>query len=95
LDLVKKNEKEEGEQIEYFDADLVNSEGLILQTNRNISFSREINMVTTIFYNSYDEDEEEFTEEEGEDTDCEDPEYGNLDLKYMKNRVRHYLRITQ
>jgi hypothetical protein len=52
-------------------------------------------MVTTIFYHSYDEDEEEFTEEEGEDTGCEDPEYGNPDLKYMKNWVQRYPRITQ
>jgi hypothetical protein len=52
-------------------------------------------MVTTIFFDSYDEDEEEFTEEGGENTDCEDPEYGNPDLKYMKNRVQQYLRITK
>jgi hypothetical protein len=45
-------------------------------------------MVTTVFYNSYDEEEEEFTKEEGEDTDSEDPEYGNPELKFMKNRVQ-------
>jgi hypothetical protein len=31
-------------------------------------------MVTSIFYDSYDDEEEKFTEEEGEDTDSEDPQ---------------------
>jgi hypothetical protein len=52
-------------------------------------------MVTTVFYNSYDEEEEEFTKEEGEDIDCEDPEYGNPELKFMKNRVQQYPSITK
>jgi hypothetical protein len=52
-------------------------------------------MVTTVFYDSYDEEEEEVTEEQGEDTDCEDPEYGNPDLKYMKHQVQQYPRVTQ
>jgi hypothetical protein len=52
-------------------------------------------MVTTIYYDSYDEEEEDFTEDEGEDTDCDDPEYGNPDLKYIKNRVQQFLRITK
>jgi hypothetical protein len=52
-------------------------------------------MVTTVFYNSHDDEEEEFTKEEGEDTDCEDPEYGNPDLKYMKSWVQQYPRITK
>jgi hypothetical protein len=52
-------------------------------------------MVTTVFYNSYVEDKEEFTEEEIEDTDCEVPDYGNPDLMYMKNQVQQYPRITK
>jgi hypothetical protein len=58
-------------------------------------------MVTTIFYDSYDKEEEDYTEEEGEeegeDTECDDPEpeYGNPDLKFMKNRVQQYPRITR
>jgi hypothetical protein len=38
----------------------------------------QVNMVTTIFYDSYDNEEEKFPIEEDEDTDSEDPEYGNL-----------------
>jgi hypothetical protein len=45
-------------------------------------------MVTTIFYDSYDKEEEKFPEEEDEDTDSEEPEYGNPDLKFMKHRVQ-------
>jgi hypothetical protein len=52
-------------------------------------------MVTTVFYDSYDEEDDDVTEEEGEDTDCKDPEYGNPDLKFMKNRVQQYPRITK
>jgi hypothetical protein len=52
-------------------------------------------MVTTVFYDSYDEEEEEFSKEEVEDTDCEDPEYGKPDLKYMKNRDQQYPGITK
>jgi hypothetical protein len=51
--------------------------------------------VTTVFYDSYEEEEEDFTEEEGEDTDCEEPEYGNPDLKFMKNRVQQFPRIIK
>jgi hypothetical protein len=52
-------------------------------------------MVTTIFYDSYDEEKENFTEEEDQDTDSEDPEYGNPDIKYMKHRVQHFPRIDK
>jgi hypothetical protein len=90
LDLIKEIEKEEGKQIAYFDADLVNSEGLIFKIDRDNSNSHDVNTVTTVFYDSYDKEEEEFAEEEGEDTDCKDPEYGNPDLKFMKNRVQQY-----
>jgi hypothetical protein len=62
--------------------------------DRDNSNSHQVNMVTTLFYDSYDKEEEDFTKEEGEDTDCEDPEYGNLDLKFMKNRVQQFPRIT-
>jgi hypothetical protein len=72
LDLVQKIEKEEGKQIAYFDADLVNS----------ISVLQEINMVTTLSFVS-DNETEEFKDEQGEDTYCDDPEYGDTDLQYM------------
>jgi hypothetical protein len=52
-------------------------------------------MVTTIFYDSYDEEEEKITEEEEEDTDSEDPEYGNPDLKYMKHRLQQFPRVDK
>jgi hypothetical protein len=52
--------------IAYFDADLVNSEGLIFKIDQDNGKSHQVNMVMTIFYDSYDE-------EEGEDTDSEDP----------------------
>jgi hypothetical protein len=48
-----------------------------------------------VFYDIYDEEEEEFSKEEREYTDCKDPEYGNPDLKFMKNRVQQYPRITK
>jgi hypothetical protein len=83
----KRDREEEGKQIAYFDADLVNSEGLIFNIDRDNCNSHQVIMVTTIFYNSYDKEEEDFTEEEGEDTDFDDPEYGNPDLKIMKIRV--------
>jgi hypothetical protein len=57
LDLVKEIKKEEGKQIEYFDADLVNSEGLIFKINRDNSNSHKINMVTTVFFDSYDKED--------------------------------------
>jgi hypothetical protein len=52
LDLVKEIEREEGKQIVYFDVDLVNSNELIFQIDRNNSISHKINMVTTIFYDT-------------------------------------------
>jgi hypothetical protein len=52
-------------------------------------------MVTTIFYDSYVEEEEKFTKEESKDTDSEDPEYRNPDLKYMKHRVQQFLRVDK
>jgi hypothetical protein len=73
LDLVKEIEKEVGKQIAYFDAYLVNSEGLIFKIDKDNSDSHEINMVTTVFYDSYDEEDNAFTKEEGEDIDCKDP----------------------
>jgi hypothetical protein len=94
LELVKEIKREEGKQIAYFDADLVNSDGLIFQIDRNNSISHEINIVTTVFYDSYDE-EEEVADKNGEDSDFEDPEYGNPDLKFMKHRVQQYPRVTQ
>jgi hypothetical protein len=94
LDLVKDFEKGEGKEIAYFVADLVNSEELIFMIERDNCDSHQVNMVTTMFYDSYDK-EEDFTEDEGEDTDCDDPEYGNPDLKFMKNRVQKYPRITK
>jgi hypothetical protein len=45
LDIVKEIEKEEGKQIAYFDADLVNSEGLIFKIDRDNSNSHQVNMV--------------------------------------------------
>jgi hypothetical protein len=77
LDLVKKIKKEEKKQIAYFNADLVNSDRLIFQNDQNINISHEINMVTTIIYVSDDKEEDEIEDEQGEGTDCEDPEYGN------------------
>jgi hypothetical protein len=56
-------EREEWKQIANFDADLVNSDRLIFQINRNNSISHKINMVTTVFYDTYDKEEEEFTKE--------------------------------
>jgi hypothetical protein len=94
LDLRKEIKKEEGKQIAYFDADLVNSEVLIFKIDQDNGKSHQVNMVTTIFYDSYDEEEEDFTEEDDEDTNSEDPEYGNPDLKYMKHMVQQYPRIT-
>jgi hypothetical protein len=52
-------------------------------------------MVTTIFYDSYDKEEEKFTKEEGKDVDSEDPEYGNPDLKYMIHRVQQFPRVDK
>jgi Zinc knuckle len=94
-DLIKEIEKEEGKQIAYFDADLVNSEGLIFKIDQDNDKSHQVNMVTTIFYDSYDEEEEKFSKEEGKDTDSEDPEYGNPDLKYMKHRVQQFPRVDK
>jgi hypothetical protein len=88
-------EKEEGKHIVYFDADLVNSEGMLFKIDQDNGKSHQVNMVTTIFYDSYDELEEKFTKEEGKDTDSEDPEDWNPDLKYMKHRVQQFLRVDK
>jgi hypothetical protein len=68
---------------------------LIFKINQDNGKSHQVNMVTTIFYDSYDEEEEDYTKEEGENTDCDNPEYGNSDLNLMKNRVQQFPRITK
>jgi hypothetical protein len=50
--------------------------------------------MVTIFYDSHDKEEEEVAYEQGEETDCEEPEYGNTNLKYMKHHVRTVCRCV-
>jgi hypothetical protein len=69
---------------------MVNSEGLIFKVDQDNSKSHQVNMVTTVFFDSYNEEEEKFTKEENEDTDSKDPKYGNPYLKYMKHRVQQF-----